>query len=64
MKKIRVYAHASPETMIEAGEKAGLTEPAVNFLRYFGEVELELTVLEDGTVTAAKVVGHYEKKEP
>jgi hypothetical protein len=44
MPRIRVYAHINPDALIAAGEKAGLPPEAVNYLRHFKEVELELSV--------------------
>jgi len=52
--KIKVYAHTDPESMCEQAKKKGLSDEAANYFRYFDEVELELTVMEDtGKVTDA-----------
>lgn len=54
--KIRVHAHTSTEAMFEAGKKAGLSDEAANFFRFFQEVELELEVdPATGTVISAEV---------
>lgn len=54
--KIKVYARTTPEAMIEAGEKAGLSEKAANYFRHFHEVELELEVTDDGDVRGCTVL--------
>jgi len=55
--KIRVYAHTSPEALYEKAKEKGLSDEAANYFRYFNEVELELTVMEDtGKVVEAKLV--------
>lgn len=42
--KINISASISPEQLIEAGEKAGLSEEAIDYFRHFEEVPLELHV--------------------
>jgi len=59
--KINVSASISPEQLIEAGEEAGLSEEAVDYLRYFGEVPLELYVdAENGAVCGCKVLINFD----
>jgi hypothetical protein len=54
---IIVYAHTSPETMFSDGIKAGLSEEAADFFRYFQEIKLKLEVEEStGRVISVKSI--------
>jgi hypothetical protein len=58
---INVSARISPEMLIEAGEKAGLSENAINYLRHFEEVPLELHVdAENGAVCGCKILINFD----
>lgn len=58
--KIKVYAQLSPETMYEAGKKAGLSDDAADYFRYFTEIEIELHVdAESGAVCGAEVTQKF-----
>ncbi len=60
--KIKVYAHMSPESLYERGREAGLLGDALNFFRYFEEVELNLEVDETtGLVLGCEVGGEFSK---
>jgi hypothetical protein len=60
---IDVYASLSPERLIKAGEKAGLPEDAINYLRHFGEVPLTLAVdAENGAVTDCWIEEKFREK--
>lgn len=55
---IKLYAHISPETLIEKAEKAGLNPDAIEYFRHFEEVPLIVEVDETtGEVLGAKVDG-------
>ena len=55
--KITVFAYASPEHLLEAAKKAGLSEYASNYLRHCEEFEIELDVeAETGVVKAAQLM--------
>lgn len=63
--KMTVYAYVSKEDedRDKKAKELGLSESAVNYLRYFEEVELEIEVEKStGTVKTAKVVGPYQAK--
>jgi hypothetical protein len=60
MPNIIVYAHTSPESMYAAGKKAGLSDEAADYFRYFDEIELELHVDgENGAVTNAIILNKF-----
>ena len=61
--KIKVFADLSPEHMFARGKEEGLSEKAADYFRYFSEVELELTVKEDGDVIGAKVIQAFRESE-
>ena len=59
--KINISASISPEELIEAGEKAGLSEEAVEYFRHFEEIPLELHVdAENGAVCGCKVLINFD----
>ncbi len=59
--KINISASISPEELIEAGEKAGLSEEAVEYFRHFEEIPLELYVdAENGAVCGCKVLINFD----
>ena len=54
---IKVTASISPEELIEAGEKAGLSVEAVDYFRHFESVPMELHVdAENGAVCGCKIL--------
>jgi len=58
--QITVYAYTRPEAMYEKAKQKGLSNEAANFFRYFNEVELNLTVMEDtGKVVKAELGERY-----
>jgi len=59
MKQITVYANFSKEYMYDKGIKSGLSEKAANFLKYFNETELVLSVDEE----TGEVLNVHAKKE-
>lgn len=59
--KIKAYAYTSPESMLEAGKKAGLSDEAANYFRHFEEIELELDVdPENGAVCGGRLLTRFE----
>ena len=50
-KRLTLYAHCSTETNWEKGEGLGLTGEALQLFVHFEEIELEVEVAQDGTVT-------------
>lgn len=48
--QVKLYVHATPEAMFKAGKQAGLSDEAAEQFRYADEFELDLEVLQDGTI--------------